>query len=88
MSSYQEEKRLINDFFVPIMIGKLRANRFKQHWEKEDINNLLNRIDQEVEELKQAIKNNHQSRIALEAADIALFCAMIAYISTFPESKK
>jgi len=87
MSNYEEEKKLINEFFSPIMIAKLRANRFKTHWEKETVEHLIERVDQEVVELKKVIKNNHQSRIALEAADVALFCAMIAYLSTLPESR-
>jgi NTP pyrophosphatase (non-canonical NTP hydrolase) len=88
MTSYKEEKELIFDFFAPIMIAKLRANRFKKHWKNENITNLIKRIDQEIVELKENIKINHQSKIAMEAADVALFCAMIAYISTSPESKK
>jgi len=88
MTNYQEEKDLIQDFFMPILLGKLRANRFKKHWSDESIENLIKRVDQEVVELKEYIKMNHRSKIALEAADVALFCAMIAYLSTLPESKK
>lgn len=85
MTTFDEEKELINEFFVPIMLGKLRANRHKKSWKNEDIRRLVKRVKEEVDELEKMIDINHQSRIAQEAADVALFCAMIAYIATNEE---
>jgi len=87
MSNIKDEKKLIQKFFVPILLGKLRGNRHKTHWENETIDNLLKRVDEEIKELKAVVKRNHKSKVAFEAADVALYCAMIAYLSTMPESK-
>jgi NTP pyrophosphatase (non-canonical NTP hydrolase) len=84
MSRYDEENELL-EFFRVIMAGKLRANRHKPHWDNLSNEKLLERIDEEVAELKEVVKKNHCSKISLEASDIALYCAMLAWNVTKDE---
>lgn len=77
MSTYNQDVDLVNGLKV-IMLGKLRANRHKEHWRDLTIEELLGRIDDEVNELKEAILlHDKPAHVALEAADVAIFCAML-----------
>ena len=66
-------------WFVALMFEKLDQNRFKMGWDGCTQNWLLDRLEQEVGELRQAITDNKPARdIAYEAADVANFAMMIA----------
>jgi NTP pyrophosphatase (non-canonical NTP hydrolase) len=77
MHSRKEDKRMLKDFNT-IVLGKLRANRHKEHWSTLSVTQLIEYLKKEVEELEQAYGEGKPSRIALEAADVAAFAAMIA----------
>lgn len=59
--------------------GKLRANRHKRSWRESDVEYLIDRLLDEVEELLQAVRDRQSpERIWGEAADVANFAGMIA----------
>jgi len=65
--------------FAVIMEKKLKRNDHKGGWVGEDIDYLLDRLDEEVVELRKAIEKEHiGKRIKNEAADVANFAMMIA----------
>lgn len=72
MSDWRDEAELVGKL-ASTMIGKLEANRWRQHWRSEDTDfgYLLKRLYDEVAELEA-----HPSWE--EAADVANFAAMIA----------
>lgn len=65
--------------FLEAMRYKLAKNKHKGHWEGIDIDDLLRLLDEEVQELKQAIEGENEFAIILEAADVANFAMMIAW---------
>ncbi len=66
-------------YFVETMCRKLHTNRHKG-FEKipGSINNLLNGLRGEVSEIEEAIENESQFDVALEAADVANFSLLLA----------
>ena len=72
-----EDKHAIDEF-SGVMLEKLRENRHKAHWSKVDRLWLLARLEQELQELKQAIKEDDPLSISYECADVANFAMMIA----------
>lgn len=85
MSTLKQDKELVDNLST-IILGKLRANRFKEHWRTLSIQDILNRIDEEVIELKESVKVGKKAHICQEAADVAVFCAMLIDNLTFPET--
>jgi len=75
MAKYKKELKT----FVKIMDGKLHENLRKPHWRTLSNTQLLLLLDQEILELKEAIKNNYTiSHIQRECADVANFAMMIS----------
>lgn len=68
--------------FSKTMEYKLSLNRHKgdrEGWLSSTISELIDRLYEEVEELKVAIaKKSHKNIVKEEAADVANFCMMIA----------
>jgi NTP pyrophosphatase (non-canonical NTP hydrolase) len=67
--------------FALAMERKLRLNDHKGGWTHESIDYLLERLDEEVEELKKALhpmRKDDPQRLLKEAVDVANFCMMIA----------
>lgn len=75
----REEKRLVK-MLGNHQLTKLSANRHvKTHWRDDDIYLLLYKLETEVTELKEALREKFSPlSIWHEAADIANFAAMIA----------
>jgi NTP pyrophosphatase (non-canonical NTP hydrolase) len=86
MSTLKQDKKLLTEFST-IILGKLRANRHKDHWRDLTNDQIIIRIEEELAELKEAIKIGKKANISLEAADVAVFCAMIAENNISPETK-
>jgi len=86
MSTLRQDKNLLDNFNT-IILGKLRANRFKSHWRNLSIEDNIKRIEEELVELKEAIKVGKKAHIVMEAADVAVFCAMLFDNITNPETE-
>lgn len=63
--------------FGKLMEKQLRQNDHKGGWTDEADGYLLRRLQQEVNELVEAVKDR-RTTIGAEAADVANFCMMIA----------
>lgn len=74
---YDREMKMFTD----AMKTKLAANQHKGKWEGVNLEELLQRIVDEVDELRQAIKGGNAIEIMLEAADIANFAMMAADVA-------
>ena len=77
------ERPFMNDFdavnrFCAKMLQKLRENSFKRHWDDMPIDDLLNRLKEEMAELEEAIKAKDLDNIPAECADVSNFCMMIS----------
>ena len=64
--------------FTRVMRQKLEENRDKGGWQSIGKGQLLCRLDEEVEELKQAIRQRRRHDVTREAADVANFAMFIA----------
>lgn len=63
------------------MERKLRQNDYKGGWKQMSVDEMLERLDEEVEELKKALhpmRKENPQRVFKEAVDIANFCMFIA----------
>jgi NTP pyrophosphatase (non-canonical NTP hydrolase) len=72
--------------FAKAMECELRCNEGKGGWKEEDVMWLLERLEEEVVELRQAVDRASSWRIAAtvilaEAADVANFAMMIADVT-------
>lgn len=68
--------------FTDAMKAKLAANMHKgRDWEKLDLDVILSRLKDEVEELRQAIAGGNTVEIVLEAADIGNFAMIASHIA-------
>jgi NTP pyrophosphatase (non-canonical NTP hydrolase) len=85
MSTIKQDIDLVENLST-IILGKLRANRFKEHWRTLSTEDILRRIDEEVVELKEAVQKGKISNICLEASDVAVFCAMLIDNISSPET--
>lgn len=63
--------------FFDAMIFKLRKNAHKGRWNDLSLDTTFKRLNDEVKELEQAIKEGSSTETMMEAADVANF-AMIA----------
>ena len=68
------------DRFVNVMRAKLAKpeNIAKPHWRQCDLQFLVQRLEDEVQEMKEAIDEGSKKSIRLECADVANFAMMIA----------
>jgi len=62
--------------FADEMERVLRLNDQKEHWSYLPIEDLLDRLEEEVEELREALESDGE--VEIEAVDIANFAMMIA----------
>lgn len=68
--------------FTDAMKAKLAANMHKgRNWESLDLEAILARLKDEVEELRQAIAGGNTVEIVLEAADIGNFAMIASHIA-------
>ncbi len=67
--------------FIDGMVYKLAKNAHKGKWEDLDLAGALSRLEDEVRELEEAIKEGNRIEIILEAADIANFAMMVASVA-------
>ena len=86
MSTLKQDKDLLDNFNT-VILGKLRANRFKSHWRNLTVEGCIKRIEEELLELKEAIKVGKKAHIVMEAANVAVFCAMLFDNVTNPETE-
>jgi NTP pyrophosphatase (non-canonical NTP hydrolase) len=82
-SSRQNVRHRLIDRFAVLMRQKLDDNKGKgDHWNDATADELLERLAEDVDELKTLLRKvddwNHREAIAAEAADVANFAAMIA----------
>lgn len=78
MSDHRNEKKLVEDLSI-FCLAKLRGNSHKEHWRKIDLDYLIKRTKQEIEELENAIREGASIHAVWEeAADVANFAAMTA----------
>ena len=68
--------------FVEAAIYKLRKNAHKSKWEHGDINQAFAQMQEEIEELRQAISEKNSIEILLESSDVMNFAMIIASIAT------
>ena len=66
------------DWFAKQMMERLVDNEDKGHWEDEANSYLIDRIGDELGELKDALVNGDSEGAIKEAADLANFAMMIA----------
>jgi hypothetical protein len=78
VSDQDDESNLV-EWLGDVMAVKLRTNRGKLHWLSAmmPVDELLAKLDDEVNELRNAVVNDTDS-VWEEAADVANFAAMIA----------
>ena len=70
--------RLTVRLFAEVMEEKLRQNDYKGGWGNTAPGDLLLRLEQEAQELRDAIEMCDASAIRREAADVANFAMMVA----------
>lgn len=66
------------DDFAVHMRHKLLLTRHRPHWKRVDMPVLLDRLCEEVEELRAAMRRGDRKEVVREAADVANFAMMIA----------
>lgn len=78
-------------WFAKLMEAKLRENDHKKHWSEMDLEYLETRLEQEKQELEQALIAKSMGApgelAAWEAADVGNFAMMIAEIAMGIEKK-
>jgi NTP pyrophosphatase (non-canonical NTP hydrolase) len=67
----------VADFAIH-MKHKLLLTRHRAHWKALSVEALCSRMEEEVKELREAIKGGDRKAVVLEAADVANFAMMIA----------
>lgn len=67
--------------FFEAMVYKLRKNAHKGRWENLNSEQAFELAQNEVEELKQAMREGNSIEITLEGADVANFALMLASIA-------
>ena len=63
--------------FAAMMEYKLKKNDHKGNFENTDVDFLLKRLKEEVDELEIAIKSESYFEVMLEAADVANFACIL-----------
>lgn len=74
IEEYEPELRLVFD----LMVTKLNMNRHKGFGESSNILGLLNGLRDETDEMREAIDNENQMAVVMEAVDVSNFGALIA----------
>lgn len=77
LEDYKPEMRR----FFDAMAYKLFKNAHKGKWEGMDINNLIQKLRDEVDELDTAVINDDMFDIVFEAADVANFAMMVSAVA-------
>lgn len=67
--------------FFEAMIYKLRKNAHKGKWEGANLEGLFERLQEEINELKQAVQEGSMFEVILESADCSNFLMMIAAVA-------
>lgn len=67
--------------FFDAMVYKLRRNKHKGRWEDLNVDKTGLLLDEEMEELRDAIRDGSTMEILMEAADVANFAMIMANIS-------
>lgn len=67
--------------FVDAMVYKLSKNAHKGKWSDLDVGSAFVRMEEEREELQNAMANGNTVEILLEAADVANFALILANIA-------
>ena len=80
MSREPEERRIVFAL-EKRMLRKLRKNAHKPHWATESLDYLLKRLEEEVQELRDACVQGTADEIGDEAADVANIVAMITDVT-------
>jgi len=65
-------------YFVETMTRKLHVNRHKGFGSNQSLAELMSRLEDEIEELKEARHEGSQFDVSLEAVDVANFAFLIA----------
>lgn len=68
-------------WFAGRMTNKLLQNMHKGPWDECSYAYLLTRLEQELDELRQAVRSGSGGEIINEAADVANFAMMIADVT-------
>lgn len=66
--------------FVDMMLYKLGKNAHKGRWEKFTVDDAFTRIQEELEELNQAMKGGNSVEIQMESADVANFALILSSV--------
>jgi NTP pyrophosphatase (non-canonical NTP hydrolase) len=85
MSTRKEEHVAVAAFTVH-MLNKLRSNAHKGHWADDSLDELVERVQEELDELVAEIKRPRKNKLSMtrlkkiisEAADVANMAMMIA----------
>ena len=64
--------------FVHAMLYKLSINSAKGRWKDIDVNSYMDKMEEERDELREALATDNTVSILLEAADVANFALIIA----------
>lgn len=67
--------------FTDAMMYKLRRNAHKGRWEGMTLKEAVERLEDEVKELRAAIAEGNSVEILLEAADVGNFAMIAAHIA-------
>ena len=74
--SKKKNENLINKL-GKVMLNKLEDNDHQSGWKDCTMSYFFNRVEQEVDELRDALFDGDKEEIKSECADVANFCAMI-----------
>lgn len=66
--------------FAKVMEQKLACNEHKESWENLPVLWFLDRIEEELRELREALFHETPNHVSLEAADVANFLMMLASV--------
>lgn len=66
--------------FVDMMLYKLGKNAHKGRWEAMSVDDAFTRIQEELEELNQAIRGGNSIEIQMESADVANFALILSSV--------
>lgn len=67
--------------FMSVMRHKLERNAHRGRWQDADVSKVLDAIDAEVRELRDAVASGDPAEVMLEAADVANFALIVAFVA-------
>lgn len=77
IKAYEPELR----FFMELMVRKLHLNRAKGFADRDTISTMVQALDGEMAELKEAIEKQSQFDVSLEAVDVANMCFLLSLVA-------